>query len=173
MERQGMKGYTLVEMMAVVAIIGVLGSIAHLSYQDLRARRQLYAAIDMVGADLRKARVTVWYSGDQHHIDFDPHTNSYLLNDLDRIVLPGGVRFGADPAVKGKPSQPNEAPPADGITFKGGGVENRVEFYSKGLVVPTGAVYLTNGKETMAITVSLNGHQRTWRSDGGNKWTLL
>ena len=131
---------------------------------------RLQSAADMIGTDIRKARHSVFMNKDPYHIDFDPKTGTYLVNDTSRIPLPKGISFGTAPGVTGKPSDPYESPPKDGITFKGEGKDNRAKFLPKGLVVPTGAVYLTNGRETMAITVALNGHTTLWRSNGGNKW---
>ncbi len=166
-------GFTLWELISVMAIIGILAAIAQTSFQEVAGRARLNSAIDMIGIDIRKARYDSIMSAEHHRIDFEPTTGSYLIDSKDRIVLPAGIRFGADASVTGKPNQPGEPPPADGITFQGGGTTNRAEFYPKGLVIPTGGIYVTNGRETMAITVYLNGHVRLWRSGGGNKWTLL
>lgn len=173
MKRERMQGFTLLELMMIVAIVGVLVTIAHASFQEIAGRGRLQAAIEMIGNDIRSARYQALMSGEHHRIDFEPTTSSYVMDEKGRVFLPAGIRFGADPGVTGKPNQPGDLPPADGVTFKGDGVENRAEFYPKGLVIPTGGVYVTNGKETMAITVYLNGHVRMWRSSGGNKWTLM
>ena len=173
MDRKGMNGFTLPELMTVVALVGILATMAHASFQDVASRGRLNGAIEMIRMDIQQARYSSLVSNDHYHIDFEPQTRSYLLNGQKRVFLPEGIRFGADPGVKGKPNQPGEIPPVDGITFKGDGVQNRAEFFPKGVVVPTGAVYVTSGKETMAITLYLNGHVRMWVSNGGNKWTLL
>jgi len=173
MKKLGRKGWTLPELMTVMAIMGILATIAVQSMKDYLLSIQLQGATDMIGMDIRKARIMVFTQGENYRIDFHPKTNSYLLNGEHRMQLPKGISFGIAPGVTGKPSDPSEAPPADGITFKGEGMDNRAEFLPKGIVVPTGAVYLTNGKETMAITVALNGHTTMWRSKGGKKWLKL
>ena len=173
MEKKGMQGFTLIELMVVVALLGILATFAHASFREVAGRAKLNGAIEMIGADIRKSRYESIMSGEHHQIDFNPAEGSYLIDEHDKVLLPQGVRFGADQDVTGKPNQAGDLPPADGVTFKGEGVENRAEFYPKGLVIPTGAVYVTNGDETMAITLYLNGHVRMWRSEGGNKWTLL
>lgn len=173
MKKEGMQGFTVLELLTAVAIIGVLATMAHASFREVAGRAKLNGAIDMIGIDIRKARYESMMSGEHHQIDFEPQSSSYVIDEQYRIALPEGITFGADPGVTGKPNQPGDIPPSDGVTFKGEGVENRAEFYPKGLVIPTGAVYVTNGQETMAITLYLNGHVRLWRSEGGNKWTLL
>jgi prepilin-type N-terminal cleavage/methylation domain-containing protein len=173
MKRLGRKGWTLSELMIVMAIMGILTTMAGLSMKDYLLSIKLQGATEMIGTDIRMARFTVFTRGESYLIDFHPKTNSYLLNSEHRMQLPKGISFGIAPGVTGKPSSPYEKPPMDGITFKGEGMDNRAEFLTKGLVVPAGAVYLTNGKDTMAITVALNGHTTIWRSKGGNKWVKL
>ena len=173
MKRIGNKGWTLLEQMTIIAIIGILVMMADLSMRDYLLSVRLRSAVDMIGTDIRKARHSVFTSKEPYHIDFDPKNGTYLVNDVSLIPLPKGIKFGTAPGVTGKPSDPYTAPPLDGITFKAEGTENRAKFLTKSLVVPTGAVYLTNGRETMAITVSLNGHTNFWQSNGGSKWIEL
>jgi len=172
-KQMGNEGWTLAELMIVIALIGIMAAMADWSMRDYALTVRLRSAADMIGTDIRKARHSVFVSKESYHIDFDPKTGTYIVNDASRIPLPKGISFGAAPGVTGKPSDPYKAPPTDGITFKAEGGENRAKFLPKGLVVPTGAVYLTNGRETMAITVSLNGHTTLWLSNGGNKWVEL
>jgi prepilin-type N-terminal cleavage/methylation domain-containing protein len=173
MKQMGNRGWTLLEQMTVIALIGILAAITALSMRDYALTVRLQSATEMIGMDIRKARLTVFTRDEPYHIDFEPKSGTYLINDTDRIKLPMGISFGTAPGVTGKPSDPYMKPPMDGITFKAEGTENRAKFLPKSLVVPTGAVYLTNGRETMAITVSLNGHTNFWRSNGGSKWVEL
>jgi prepilin-type N-terminal cleavage/methylation domain-containing protein len=172
-KQMGNDGLSLMELMMVVALIGILAAITGISMWDYTLTVRLRSAADMIGSDIRKARHTVFMRGEPYHIDFDPKTRTYLVNNISRMQLPEGISFGVAPGVTGKPSDPYTAPPKDGITFKAAGAENRAKFLPKSLVVPTGAVYLTNGRETMAVTVSLNGHTTFWQSNGGHKWVEL
>ncbi len=170
MKQLGGKGFSLPEVMTVMAILGMLVMLSDRFMQDYILTVRLQSAADMIGTDIRKARYTVYTGGEPYCIDFEPATRTYIVNGKDRMQLPPGISFGSAKGVTGRPSEPYAAPPKDGITFHGEGTENRAEFLPKGIVVPTGAVYLTNGKETLAITVMLNGHTTTWRSKGGSNW---
>lgn len=166
-------GFTLLELFVVTVLLGILATLAHASYRDLIGRGQLEGAAATLHMNIQNARITALNTGAPATMDFDCTTHTYTLNGSQRVRLPEYITYGADPSVKGKPSQPNDPPPASGITFRADGIEGRAEFSPKGAVFPTGAVYLTNGRETLAITVALNGHVRKWRSRGGNKWDLL
>lgn len=54
------KGFTLIELMIVVAIIGILAAIALPAYQDYTARAQVSEALTL--ADGQKAAVTEYYA---------------------------------------------------------------------------------------------------------------
>ncbi len=173
MRQLGRKGISLAEVMTAIVILGILASIADTSMRGYLRTARLQSAVDMILTDIRQARFKVLTWGDPYRIDFEPKTSSYLVNGVSRIQLPPGISFGAAEGVSGRPSDPYTAPPASGITFRGDGTVNRAEFLPKGLVVPTGAVYLTNGKETLAITVTVNGHTTAWRSRGGSRWVEI
>jgi prepilin-type N-terminal cleavage/methylation domain-containing protein len=173
MKRLGRKGVSLPELLTVIAVMGILALIADWSMKDYLLTVRLQCATDMIMTDIRQARYNVYTWGDPYHIDFEPSAGTYRINGKSTMRLPNGISFGAAPGVTGRPSDPYNPPPRDGITFRGEGTENRAEFLPKGLVVPTGAVYLTNGRETMAITVTLNGHTTAWKSKGGNKWVEI
>ena len=173
MKKIGNKGWSLPELMVAMVVIGTLAMIGGSSMYGYVLTARLQSAAEMIGMDIRKARLSVYHYGDPYYIDFCPKTHTYTVNGSGRINLPQGISFGAAPGVTGKPSAPSDAPPKDGITFKAEGTENRAKFMPKSLVVPTGAVYLTNGSETMAITVALTGHTTFWRSEGGSKWVEI
>jgi len=173
MKKMGSRGWSLLELLLVMVVMGIFTTTAAWSTNGYMLTTRLQCAADMIGTDIRKARLSVYHYGDPYVIDFRPNTSSYVVNGRIEIPLPEGISFGAAQNVTGKPSSPSDAPPRDGITFNAEGIANRAKFMPKSLVIPTGAVYLTNGRETLAITVSLTGHTTLWRSKGGNKWVEL
>ncbi len=167
------RGFTLTELMTVVAIMGALLAIAAINVGEYLNRTKLRRAAEEVAADIRFARWIARTSAETCSITFDVASGTYSINGTRVTRLPSGLRFGADPTVLGRPNQPSDPPPADGITFDSGRNRNMASFHWSGAVTPTGTVFLTNDKETMAVTVSLYGRPKIWHSTGGGGWTPM
>ena len=60
MKRSIQKGFTLIELMIVVAIIGILAAVALPAYQDYTARAQVSEAVSLAGG--QKAAVAEYYA---------------------------------------------------------------------------------------------------------------
>jgi type II secretory pathway pseudopilin PulG len=163
-------GLTLMELIMAMGIFSILVIIGLLLLNSHVQRVRLNTALYQVDADIRQARWTARRNARESVIRFYPETGTYAIDGEYFASLPEGIRFGISPDVKGKPSAPYEAPPADGITFSR---SNEATFYPTGMVVPTGSVFITDGNETVAVTVAITGRPKKWRSLGGRKWSPL
>ena len=170
MFRKEQRGFTMMELLMVTVIVGIVVTIAASSFRDYQQRMRLRNAIEAIGAHIRQVRWSARWQSARNTIVFDVPGRSYTINGTTTERLPPGIWFGADPGVTAKPGQPYDAPPADGISFDMGGLKNTARFYPTGTVSPTGSVFITNGRETMAVTVAITGRPKLWRSCGGWKW---
>jgi len=173
MKRSGQHGFTLFEMLTVLAILSVLTSIAVFTMRDHLMRAKLRTTIETIASGVRQARWQAQTQAQTCTMVFDTSTHTYAINGSQLAKLPEGLRFGVDPSVTGKPNDPYEAPPADGVSFNSGGRRDQTRFSPTGMVSPTGAVYITDGKETMVVTVAITGRPKIWRSCGGRRWVSL
>jgi prepilin-type N-terminal cleavage/methylation domain-containing protein len=173
MKKLGAKGFTLLEMLTVLLIMGVLVSIALSSMHEYFDRTKLRNTVEIVAAHIRQARWLARTRSAPCTIIFDTASQAYVISGEQSSALPDGVRFGIDPSVSGRPSDPYSSPPQDGVSFDNGSNNNTARFYPSGTVSPTGAVYITDGTETMAITVAITGRPKIWKSVGGRRWVSM
>ena len=82
MKKQLQKGFTLIELMIAVAIVGILAAIAMPAYKDYTVRAQVSEAITMAAAG--KSAVEEWYAqsgklpSDYYEADVRMHTGKYV-----------------------------------------------------------------------------------------------
>lgn len=163
------KGFTIMELLVFASIFATVLTIASVAIAGYHQRTRLRTTVEAVAADIREARWKARLAGEVCTVVFFSEAGAYAVNGVRSMDLPDGIRFGSDPSVTGKPSQPYEMPPDDGVSFDSG-KKNIARFYPTGTVSPTGTVFLTNGRETFAITVAITGRPKIWRSAGGRKW---
>lgn len=101
------KGFSLVELMVVIALIGILASIGTLSTRDIRARFRLKSAALELYSDLQMARLGAIRNGRTWSVCFDPGNTaftSYTIGnaggiDGDICTAADDPTVVADPAV--------------------------------------------------------------------------
>lgn len=167
------RGFTLVELMMVVAVIGVLASVAAFNALEILPRHQLHSAARDFAGYLRMARKKAIFETRASEVVFDMDGNTYSV-DGRRVPYRGalddhyggGVRFGFGSATKSASSTAAKLPSSP-ITFQGS--PRRVNFNQRGLS-NAGTVYFANRRgECCAVVVSTSGRirLRTWT---GTKW---
>ena len=77
--RSAPRGFTLVELVLVIIIMGVVAAIAMPRFAQATARQQLSAAADRLVSDFEKAQHTARASSNQVAISFDVAGNSYTV----------------------------------------------------------------------------------------------
>lgn len=173
--RSSARGVSLVELLTVVAIVGLMVAISIPSLHDLSRRRELQAATAELRTILRKVRSRavargsnsgvkfreiggVWHYGFVDDGDGDGVMNDDIVSGVDRIVTPFRQVFGTTGKVRiGLPDVPvRDGESGDIVTPDSSPVRfNRstiCSFSSTGSATP-GSIYLTDGARGAAAVV--------------------
>ena len=178
MNDRNTKGFTLIELIVVVALVTVMSVMAFPTFAGWIARARLRDAARTVYSDMQLARIRAIETGAQWRISFAPEKGTYMVvdpgtdmildtkDDVEKIVnifeTRKGISFGtAQGAI------PGASEPADGVSFNG----NRVTFLPIGSADRGGTVYLKNERgETFAIVLSFNNARIRFARNYGNGW---
>ena len=86
--RRAGAGFTLVELVLVMVIIGVVGAIAMPRFTQANARHQLEAAANRVASDLERAREEARATSNWVQIAYSKSQESYNYRLNSRLIIP-------------------------------------------------------------------------------------
>ncbi len=135
------RGFTLVELMIVVALMGIMAAIAAPNYRDYMTQNRLNGAARLVMTDLMYARSQAATENVNFKMDFSGNSYSIIRDDTDQEVR----------------RSRNIQDEYYDVTM----TSNRdFVFRPNGTVTAAGTVTLTNSKGTKQVVVSMAGRAR-------------
>ncbi len=179
------KGYTFIELMVVLALVGLASSIALSNHLAQKPRAQLRQASREILSQLRGIRQQSITTGQVTTICFSDDDDLLQINgddvavaDNEYVIIPGRIKKTLPSKIRfGYPNHVTETPRAgnlsaasqDGISFNGECVSFQPNGTANGL---NGQIYLTNASdnsednlqhESFAIDVNVTGQVRLYK----------
>jgi type IV pilus assembly protein PilA len=146
MLKQIQKGFTLIELMIVVAIIGILAAIAIPAYQDYTIRAQVTEGLTLAG-DL-KASVAEWYANTGDWADLSDLGISAATDKAGKYVTDVGVTGGVITITYGNQANANVTGDTLSLT-PGTNVNLDVVWTCGNATAPSGASMVTSGSTSV------------------------
>lgn len=88
------KGFTLIEMLAVILLIGIAAAAVAVSVTQGLASARVSAASGELAAALRATRTQAIVHSDERTFDVDTRANTYRADEGKTVRLPKGMRIG-------------------------------------------------------------------------------
>ena len=140
------RGFTLVELVVVVVILGILGSVATPRFAGSLVRFRVEAAAQRVAADLNLARRTAVATGQPQVVNFTLVTSVYSMPGVDDINHPGQP-YAVDL------TQTQYAVTLASINLGAGGAGTSITFDIFGRPDYGGSITLQSGTESLIVGV--------------------
>ena len=134
------KGFTLLEITAVIAIIGILAAISLPVYQQLKPTLKLNAEARQLASDLRSAQQMAITEQINYLVVINPAENSY--------------------AIVKSTGQTAQSRSLDDVSFYAiaGLTDNTAEFTATGAAEESGTIILTNGEDAKTVEIKPSGY---------------
>ncbi|MDP2390521.1 MAG: GspH/FimT family pseudopilin [Acidobacteriota bacterium] len=153
------RGYSLVEMLIVVGLIGIVTAISVPVFLESNARSRLWTGSEEIGAAIRQARLRAISSNTNYRVVFDCPS----AGELRSLIMTG------DPAVDDGADRCNQTLDGDsgthamptGVDFDPDGatslaITGRGAFTANGAAIPL-TISVTHGSTARTLTVSATG----------------
>ncbi len=153
------RGYTLVEVLIVVGLIGIVSGISVPVFMESNARSRLWSGSELLGATIRQARLRAISSNSNHRVMFDCPS----AGEFRSLIMTG------DPAVDDAADRCGQTLDGDsgtlempaGVAFDPDGataleVTGRGVFTAAGAAIPL-TISVTHGAATRTLVVSATG----------------
>src|SRR3989304_428571 len=146
-------GFTLLELMIVIAIMGIMAAMAVPSYQTYMAQRRLNGAARQVMSDLMAARMKAITQNNEFKVFFPGSHSGALSGNHQYQILDDDDDDGAsstDEAIEIKDIQTNYTD----VTMN---ANNNPVFSPKGTVTNLATVTLSNSRGSKTVSIAITG----------------
>ena len=163
-------GFTLVELMVVIAILGIMALMVIPNFASMQQQARMRAGAQEIAQDFRQIRERALATSQQYMVMRAVSGRAYEVTDPTGYVTEyklghsgGNLYFGTSGVPAAGPPEAGANPiPADGWGFTDG-----VLYFRARGAATQGVAYLTNGKDDYAVGVNRLGKVRVYQYSGG------
>ena len=166
----GSSAFTLVELMVVIAILGIMAVMVIPNFAGMQQRARMRAGAQEIAQDFRQIRERALATSQQYVVLRSASGRSYKVTNPAGQTTEywlgqsgGGLYFGTSGVPAAGPAEAGANPiPADGWGFASG-----VLYFQARGAATQGVAYVTNGRDDYAVGVNRLGKVRVYQYSGG------